>query len=145
IADQGGVFEVRFEGGAPRPANTDTDPRLRLAWAFTNDDYNWVTGGGTGGNPGAALRDNQNRYVGGRLFTASSAQRLASGQVLIVSRTAPNAQSTVPIQGAGGDIFILRPSDYNPFLIGKGNGYRQDQWARIAFPGTGLPGLASIT
>jgi hypothetical protein len=145
IADQGGVFEVRFDPALPRPAtNTDADPRARLAWAFTNDDYNWVTGGGTGGSRGV-LRDNQNRYVGGRLLTASSAQRLASGQVLIVSRTAPNPQSTVPIQGAGGDIFILRPSDYNPFKVA--NGYYQDQWVQRAFPGTGplAPGLASIT
>jgi PQQ-like domain len=146
IADQGGVFEVRFDTTIPVPANSVADPRARLAWAFTNDDYNWVTGGGVNGDP-TTLRDNQNRYVSGRLFTASSAQHLASGQVLIVSRTAPNPQSTVPIQGAGGDIFILRPSDYNPFLSGRGDGYRQDQWVQRALPGSAPlpPGLPSIT
>jgi hypothetical protein len=138
VADAGGVFEFRFDASRPAPPpGSQLDPRVRLVWAFTNDDYNWCTGGGNGNRdrlrePGAG--PNAGRYVGGRGLTAASAQRLASGQVLIVSRTTSNPDAQLGPQGLGGDIFTLRASDYNP--AAPGGGWAPDRWVQI---GAGVP------
>jgi hypothetical protein len=133
VADEGGVYEFRIDPSFPAPpVGAQYDQRVRLAWAFTNDDYNWVTGGGNGFSPDR-LREpgtgtNAGRYVGGRGLTASSAQRLASGQVLIVSRTASNPNPQLGQQGLGGDIFTLRVSDFNPAQ--PAHGWAPDRWVQ---------------
>jgi hypothetical protein len=116
IADASGVFEFRHDptkdvlpptAGNPFPR----DLGVRLAWKFTNDDYNWVTGGGSG-NPDNVRSEPTGRYTGGRTLTASSARLLTNGQVLIASRTAGN-----PPPGGGppaltGEVYTLRINDY---------------------------------
>jgi hypothetical protein len=135
VADAGGVFEFRFDPTLPAPAaGSQIDRRVRLGWAFTNDDYNWVTGGGAGNNraqlrvPGSG--PDAGRYVGGRSLTAASAQRLTSGQVLIVSRTTSNPDAQLGPQGLGGDIFTLRVNDYDPTRADRG--WIPDRWVQIS-------------
>jgi hypothetical protein len=133
VADAGGVFEFRFDPTRPAPQpGSQVDQRVRLAWAFTNDDYNWCTGGGDGNRD--RLRDpgtgpGAGRYVGGRGLTAASAQRLSSGQVLISSRTTSNPDAPLGPQGLGGDIFTLRVNDFSP--LATGNGWAPDRWVQI--------------
>lgn len=128
VADQGGVYEFRFDPTLPAPPpGAQFDPRVRLAWAFTNDDYNWVTGGG-GGNRDRLRDPGAGRYVAGRFLTAASAQRLPSGQVLIVSRTASNPNLQLAEQGLGGEIFTLRPTDYDP--TSPTHGWAPDRWVQ---------------
>jgi hypothetical protein len=138
VADAGGVFEFRFDPSRPAPAPGSLfDPRIRLGWAFTNDDYNWVTGGGNGDR--GRLREtggpNAGRYTGGRGLTAASAQVLPSGQVLVVSRTASSGDRLDAAAAAGaavrldaGDIFTLRIDNYDPRQATSG--WIPDRWVQ---------------
>ena len=78
---------------AQYPFPRDHGPRL--AWKFSNDDYNYVTGGGNG-NSTTVRPDPTGTYTGGRTFTAASARLLSNGQVLIASRTAGNMPPSIP-------------------------------------------------
>ncbi|MBI3910167.1 MAG: hypothetical protein HY320_04455 [Armatimonadetes bacterium] len=100
ITDAAGVFEFRLALEAQTP--TTEDRLARLAWAFTNADYQYVTGG--------------------RAFTPSSARRLTSGHVLITSRTA-RSENAAGLQGLGGDVFTLRISDFITVLERGGAPY----------------------
>ena len=94
---------------AQNPFPLDHGPRL--AWAFTNDDYNGVTGGG-GGNPNAVRSGDTGAYTGGRTLTAASARLMTNGQVLIASRTVGNAPPAGGPAVPGGEVFALRINDY---------------------------------
>src|SRR5262249_1848505 len=100
IADASGVFEFRYDPNQPvdPPTTQNPFPRdhgPRLAWAFTNDDYNYVSGGGNG-NPNSVRSDPTGRYTSGRTFTAASARLMSNGQVLIATRPPRNPPPPPP-------------------------------------------------
>jgi len=134
IADKFGVWEFSLLRNTEVPAAGAVPPgytgmreyrRARLNWAFTVEDYAWVTGAGNGdpttpamGPPVYASGNPMDHTPGGRRFSPASARRTASGLVLITSRTPANQ---VPLlagatQGfhlhAGADVFLLRATDY---------------------------------
>lgn len=145
IADAGGVFEFRYDPTQPvdpvspaHPFPRDHGPRL--AWAFTNDDYNWLTGGGNG-DPNTVRSGDTGRYVGGRTLTAASARLLTNGQVLIASRTAGNQPPAGGPPVLGGEVFALRIND---FAAAPANGpsWRPDLWVQSRLGrNTGLPSI----
>jgi hypothetical protein len=146
IADAAGVFEFRYDPTQPVDAPTIQNPfprdhGPRLAWAFTNDDYNWVTGGGNG-NPNAVRSDPTGRYTGGRTFTAASARLMTNGQVLIASRTAGNTPPAAGAPAFGGEIIALRINDY-ALAPANGPNWVPDLWVQTARGGPAL--LPSIT
>jgi hypothetical protein len=140
ISDAGGVFEFRFDPtqrtDPPSPTNPfPRDHGPRLAWAFTNDDYNAVTGGGNG-DPSRLRTGDTGRYEGGRTMTAASARLLTNGQVLIASRTVGNSQplATGGPVALGGEVFALRITDYPS--------WRPDLWVQNgAGRSVGLPSI----
>jgi hypothetical protein len=102
VADQGGVFYFELDPGPPgAPGN--------LVWAFVRPDYETPLAGNV---PPLGL---------GRLLSPSSARLLANGLVLVTSRTATPDQLPFATQAgangipfpAGGDIFLLDPSQFN--------------------------------
>jgi hypothetical protein len=138
IADGSGVFEFRYVPKSQVDPATSTNPfprdhGTRLAWAFTNDDYNWVTGGGNG-NPNTVRSGDTGRYTGGRTLTASSARLMTNGQVLIASRTAGNPPPTSGPPALGGDVFALRIGDYAQAPNG-GPFWLPDLWVQAAAGG----------
>jgi hypothetical protein len=137
ITDAGGVFEFRYDPrrpvDPPNPQNPfPRDHGPRLAWAFTNDNYNWVTGGGQG-DQNRLRPEETGRYSGGQVFTATSARLLTNGQVLVTSRTVgqstPGSTTATNVGGAGGpalggEVMALRITDYPT--------WRPDLWVQEA-------------
>jgi hypothetical protein len=150
IADGSGVFEFWYDPsqpvGPPTPQNPFTqDHGPRLAWSFTNDDYNYVTGGGQG-NPNAVRAGATGAYTGGRVLTAASARLLPNGDVLIASRTAGNASPAGGPPVAGGEIFTLRINDANPAVpISSSSPWIPDAAVQLTLHPGGLVALPSIT
>jgi len=153
IADTDGVWELQLLAGAPATINP-----ARLAWAFTNEDYAYVTGAGSG--------DPTKIYLGtelaGRRLNALSARRIPNGLVLITSRTPisePVAGRTDAVSAQfrqrylGPDVFLLQPLDYltarerpgnSPYnrrdLVDSGgnplHGWRPDAWVQATAGGS---------
>ena len=142
VTDSSGAFEFRYD---PALAFTErNDPRARLAWAFTSDDYRYVTGAGEG-DP--ALIYDPVLIQRGRAFHPTSARRLANGQVLMANRMAGNDRGTDRRQ-LGGDIFVLDPRHFwtmferaalglPPYLPTNvaTHGWRPDDWVQSMFAG----------
>jgi hypothetical protein len=151
VTDRDGVWEIRmYPGQGPIP------PEYRLAWAFTIEDYAYVTGAGNG-NPTAIFTPPPPPPAGGlpspggRRLSAVSARRLPNGFVLISSRTPENPNSagqTLPYLGVGADVFLLRSTDYmtakqrqdagqaapyNRTTVGL-HGWRPDLWVQNPNP-----------
>ncbi len=115
IADTDGVWEIRMLPSAP--VNV---PQHRLAWAFTIEDYAYVTGAGNG-DPTTAITN----PAGGRLLSPASARRLPNGLVLIASRTPLNPlppNNSASLLHAGADVFLLRPTDYHTATVRAAQG-----------------------
>jgi hypothetical protein len=147
IADAGGVYEFRYDPTQrvepPTVANPfPRDHGPRLAWAFTNDDYNWVTGGGTG-DPTTVRSGETGRYTGGQTMTAASARLLTNGQALITSRTAGNLPPTAGTLALGGEVYALRITDFRRQPV-NGSPWTPDDWVQRRQSG-GLQRLPSIT
>lgn len=144
VADTDGVWEGRLMPG------TST---CFLSWAFTMEDYAYVTGAGNGNPLLVTSPVGANHTPGGRRFNPASARRLSSGLVLISSRIPTNEQP----RGAGGqfthlnigsDVFMLRPTDYRtagerpgigfPSQYNRASvashGWQPDLWVQNKFP-----------
>jgi hypothetical protein len=172
IADTDGVWEFRMLPGqlVPPPQQPGQTPRqFPLTFAFTNEDYAYVTGAGNG-DP--ALLYTGPHTPGGRRFTATSARRMPNGLVLVTSRTPMNEQpgldATTPMTQelnrnlhVGSDVFLLRSAHYTtaterlllgaPAPYNRANvlfhGWRPDQWVQTRFAGAvpaALQGAPSI-
>lgn len=153
VADAQGVWEIRLvpPGGVNGP-----EMRPRLAWAFTEVDYAYATGAGNG-NPLLVYSPvPANQTPGGRRLVPASARRITGGLVLITSRP-PSSDSPPPAVAAtsafrqlfaGGDVFLLRATDYRPAqerggapydranLMLAGNnlhGWQPDLWVQSVF------------
>jgi hypothetical protein len=149
IADGGGVFEFRYDPTQPIEPPTANNPfprnhSPRLAWAFTNDDYNAVTGGGNG-NPGALRSGETGAYTSGRTLTAASARLMTNGQVLIASRTAGNAAPAGGPTVPGGEVFALRITDFARQPQANASPWIPDFPVQIARAGGARLVLPSIT
>jgi hypothetical protein len=141
IADTDGVWETRL---LPNAATN------RMVWAFTVEDYAYVTGAGNGDPTQLYSTNGMNHQPGGRRLNAVSARRLPSGLVLISSRMPANDQPRGNFAGGdfthlniGADVFMLRPSDYRTFIERGGapynridvstHGWQADQWVQTVY------------
>ena len=172
IADQDGVWEARMLPGANAPGGMPVFPlpvfpgasqaaQFRLAWAFTADDYAYVTGAGNGDPNQLYSPAPANHTPGGRQFTAASARRFPNGYVLICSPTPANENPPNPGLGfrhrdVGADVLLLRSLDYTtveerralgqtaPFNFRRNqvvfHGWRPDVWVQQTFPALFQPG-----
>jgi hypothetical protein len=147
VADTDGVWEGRVM------PSTST---CFLSWAFTVEDYAYVTGAGNGDPTKLYSTNGSDHTPGGRRLNAASARRLQSGLVLVSSRIPANDQPRGnPSAGQfthlniGSDVFMLRPADYRtageraaagfPAPYNRQNvlwhGWQPDQWVQTVFGG----------
>lgn len=149
IADTDGVWETCLVAGPPNN---------RMVWAFTADDYAYVTGAGNG-NPALVYSNSgADQRPGGRRLNAVSARRLPSGLVLVTSRIPVNEQprgnpagGEFTHQNIGADVFILRPSDFHTLVERGGapwvrtaidtHGWQPDQWVQTTYTANIPPAL----